>query len=65
MRERAAGAGRPPAGGDRGSRIQLIAIVVITLGLMIGGVLVVLLGDAFPFVPDATAVPAIASPAAD
>jgi len=53
---------RPPAETDRGSRIQLLAIVVITLGLMIGGVLVVVLGEDFPFVPDATPVAVTATP---
>lgn len=50
--------GRPPAESDRGSRLQLIAIVVITVGLMVGGILVGVLGRDFPFVPDATPVPA-------
>ena len=58
-----AGTGRPPAGTDRWSRIQLIALLAITLGLMIGGVLVVVLGEDFPFVPDPTPVPAAATPA--
>lgn len=54
------GPGRP--GTDRWSRVQLIAIVVITLGLMLAGVLVPVLGDAFPFVPDATPLPTAATP---
>lgn len=56
------GAARPRGGTDRWSRVQLIALLVITLGLMLLGVLVPVLGDAFPFVPDATPAPAAATP---
>ncbi len=53
---------RERPGTDRWSRVQLIAILVITLGLMLAGVLVPVLGDAFPFVPDATPIPAVTPP---
>jgi len=48
------------AGNGRGRRLptELVVILVVTLLVMIGGMLVALLREDFPFVPDATPVPA-------